>query len=96
MALLNEVLAKAQEVRTVARRYDISNPRLFGSVARKEDVLDSDIDFLVDAGPQTTLFSIGGMIADLEDIFERRVDVRTLGDLHPKMRSRVLAEAIDL
>lgn len=89
-------MAKAAEVRTIGSRYDISNPRVFGSVARREDDQDSDIDILIDAGPRCTLLSIGGMTADLEDLFGRHIDIRTLGDLHPKMRSRVLAEAVAL
>ena len=94
--LLDQVLSKSREVNAIANRYDISNPRVFGSVARREEDGDSDIDILIDAGPHCTLLSIGGMVADLEELFGRQVDIRTLGDLHPKMRSRVLAEALSL
>jgi predicted nucleotidyltransferase len=80
----------------IAEKHNISNPRVFGSVARGQDSHDSDIDFLVDAGPGCSLLDVGGMIADLEDVFGRRVDVRTINDLHPKMRPTVLAEAISL
>ncbi|WP_279483039.1 nucleotidyltransferase family protein [Aureimonas sp. SK2] len=37
-----------EEVRAIVRRFDADNPRLFGSVARGEDVEGSDIDILVD------------------------------------------------
>ena len=96
MRLLDELRSRSSEVRSIGHKYGISNPRVFGSVARQEDGRDSDIDILIDAGPRCTLLSIGGMTADLEDLFGRRVDVRTLNDLHPKMRPSVLAEAVAL
>lgn len=96
MTLLDQVMSKSREMQAIARQYDISNLRVFGSVARKEETKRSDIDILIDAGPRCTLLSIGGMIADLEDLLGRQVDIRTLGDLHPKIRAHVLAEAVSL
>jgi len=96
MSLLEEIRARAPEVKTIGYKYNIFNPRVFGSVARQEENGESDIDLLIDAGPGCSLLSIGGMTADLEDLFGRTVDLRTLGDLHPKMRPNVLAEAVAL
>ena len=47
MTLLSDIVAKAPEVKSIGLRYDISNPRVFGSVARQEDDLHSGIDMLV-------------------------------------------------
>lgn len=51
----SEALARHRdEVLAIIARYPVANPRVFGSVARGEDVEGSDIDILVDrVGPMT-------------------------------------------
>jgi predicted nucleotidyltransferase len=51
----SEALAKHRdEVLAIIARYPVANPRVFGSVARGEDLEGSDIDILVDrVGPMT-------------------------------------------
>jgi predicted nucleotidyltransferase len=53
----------------------------------------SDIDLLVDALPGATLFDLGGLQDELESLLGVHVDVLTLGDLSPKFRAKVLAQA---
>ena len=60
---------------------------------RGEDQDGSDLDLLVDALPGATLFDLGGLQAELEDLLGVRVDVLTPGDLPPKFRQQILAEA---
>ena len=48
---------------------------LVGSVARGADSRDSDYDLLVDFEDGVTLFDLGGLEADLEDLLGTRVDV---------------------
>src|SRR5688500_12043229 len=43
-----------EEILTVANRRNAFNVRVFGSVARGEATIDSDIDFLVDFEPGST------------------------------------------
>jgi len=45
--------------------------------ARGEATLNSDIDFLVDRGSLSDLLALGGLASDLEDAFEKKVDVLT-------------------
>lgn len=45
----SEALARNRDrVLEVISRYPVANPRIFGSVARGEDVEGSDVDILVD------------------------------------------------
>ena len=76
-----------------ARRLHVSNPRVFGSVLRGTDDDDSDLDLLVDPSPETTLFDLGGLQAELEALLGVPVDVLTPGDLPARFRAQVLAEA---
>lgn len=73
-------------VREAASRFHTANPRVFGSVLHGVDQEGSDLDLLVDALPGTTLFDLGGLQGELEDLLGVRVDVRTPGDLPPKFR----------
>lgn len=59
--------------------------RVFGSVARGEDTFDSDIDLLVDFDRDASLFDLGGLQADLEELLSPyRVDVVSTGGLLPR------------
>ena len=80
-------------VREAAGRFRAANPRVFGSILHGTDEDGSDLDLLVDALPGATLFDLGGLQAELEDLLGIHVDLRTPGDLPPKFRDQVLAEA---
>ncbi len=84
---------KRSAVREAVSRFHTANPRVFGSVLHGIDQEGSDLDLLVDALPGATLFDLGGLQAELEDLLGVRVDVLTPGDLPPKFRQQVLAEA---
>ena len=83
-------------VRYAARRYKVANPRVFGSVLRGEDKDGSDLDLLVDPLPGGTLFDLGGLQVELEEILGVPVDLLTPGDLPPKLRQKVLLEAVSV
>lgn len=84
---------KRAAVREAAGRFRAANPRVFGSCARGLDTEESDLDLLVDALPGATLFDLGGLQQTLEDLLGVRVDLVTPGDLPPRIRAAVLAEA---
>ena len=72
----------------------ISNVRIVGSVARGEDTEESDIDFLVDTDPETTLFDVGGLHEDLVDLLGVPVDIITSGGrMHEFMRMTIERDA---
>jgi hypothetical protein len=80
-------------IRATVPRFRTANPRVFGSVLHGTDRDDSDLDLLVDALPGATLFDLSGLQIELEELLGVTVDVRTPGELAPKIRARVLAEA---
>lgn len=84
---------KRNAVRDAARRFRTANPRVFGSVLHGTDLDGSDLDLLVDALPDATLFDLGGLQVELESLLGIPVDVLTPGDLPAKFRAQVLAEA---
>ncbi len=56
----------------------------------------SDIDFLMNMEPGRSLFDLGGLLSDLEDLLGCNVDVVTEDGLRDRIRDRVLKEAIAL
>lgn len=84
---------KRNAVREAATRFRMANPRIFGSVLHGTDVEGSDLDLLVDALPGATLFDLGGLQDELEELLGVHVDLLTPGDLPPTFRDQILAEA---
>ena len=87
---------RRDQILRLAASYGASNVRVFGSAARGDASLASDIDFLVDLDPNRTLMDLGGLLMELQELVETRVDVATEGMLRPKVRERALADAVPL
>lgn len=80
--------------RPIAQRYGIAALYLFGSYARGEATPQSDIDFRVDRGNLVDLLELGGLFSDLEDSFQKDLDVLTTQMLSPAFLNSIRAEEI--
>jgi predicted nucleotidyltransferase len=67
---------------------------VFGSIARGDDQLGSDLDFLVELDPDARPIEILSIGVALEDALEVPVDVGTPEALRANIRAAVLTEAI--
>lgn len=83
-------------IRELVGRCRASNARVFGSVAEGNDRVGSDLDLLVDPLPDTTLFDLGRLQAQLEDLLGVPVDVLTPGDITHRFRDDVLKKAVPI
>ncbi len=81
-------------IRRVVAAHRATNPRVFGSVAGGADTEASDLDLLVDPQEQMSLFDLGAIIAELNELLGIRVDVATPAALPEAMRQRVLRDAV--
>lgn len=86
--------AKRSAIRDAVGRFRSANVRVFGSARHGTDREDSDLDLLVDPLPGATLFDLGGLQVELEDLLGIPVDLLTPGDLPAAFRDRVLADAV--
>lgn len=84
------------KILALASKYGAYNVRLFGSVARNEADAQSDIDFLVEMEAGRSLFDLGGLLMELQDLLGCPVDLVTEKGLRTKIRDRVLNEAVPL
>ena len=80
----------------LARNRGARNIRVFGSVARGEQSLASDIDFLVDFEPGRSLLDLTGLWLDLQSALGCQVDVVSSCGLKPRVESEIMRDAIPL
>ncbi len=96
MSTRQRIRERRDEILRVAARHGAGNVRLFGSVARGEDMLESDVDLLVDVTGATTPWFPGSLVADLEQLLGRRVQLVIRRSLSPLIQDSVLREAVPL
>jgi hypothetical protein len=88
--------ARREEILRIAAQHGARNVRIFGSVARGEAKLDSDVDVLVDLEPGRSLLDHAALMLELEELLRCKVDVATERGLRARVRDRVLREAVPL
>ena len=76
------------------RAFGVSSLILFGSVARDEARLDSDVDILVEFERPVGYFTLVRLGAYLEQILQHRVDLVTPGALTDRLREEIRREAV--
>ncbi|MEM9539534.1 MAG: nucleotidyltransferase family protein [Cyanobacteria bacterium P01_E01_bin.42] len=94
MKLKQRVREKREAIAEIAAKHGAFNVRIFGSVARGEETENSDIDLLIDYDlAKTSPWFPGGLLMDLQDLLQCKVDIVTEKGLSPLIRERVLQEA---
>lgn len=88
--------ARREEILRIAAKHGARNVKIFGSAARGEARPGSDVDFLVELEKGRSLFDLGGLLMDLQDLLGCEVDVVTVNGLRARIRERVLQEAVSL
>jgi len=90
------VAAHRRELNEVLRRHGVTNPRIFGSVARGDDHAGSDLDLLVDFAPGTDIIDIIGIKHELEDLLGAPVDLIPRDGLKERVRARAERDLVPL
>ncbi len=80
----------------IQKKFDVMTLSLFGSVARGDAKLDSDIDLLVTYANSPGLFGFLDLKEYLEQILGCRVDLVTEKALKKQIRDKILKEAISV
>jgi len=95
--LLDDLRQLQPQFQALLNRYGASRLRVFGSVARGEETLDSDIDFLVSFPKGYDLFKQRLPLASgLQNLVKRNVDLIPEHELNVHLREHILNEAINL
>ncbi len=94
---LEEILkAKREDIVRVCAKYGARNVRIFGSVARGEADEASDVDLIVEFEPGCSLLDHAGLCLELRELLGVEVDVVSERGIKPRIRNRVLREAVPL
>ncbi len=90
------MVARLRELRPALEAEGVRHAALFGSVARGDDVPDSDVDIILDLDPerQIGLFAFAGIKELLEAELGRDVDLGTRDSLRPERHGAMLAELV--
>lgn len=87
---------KRLDIIAMAADRGVTNIRIFGSVARGEDTVNSDVDLLVTVGDGVGLFALLGLQSDLEDLLGTKVDLVPDEGIKPRLQEKIFSEAIAL
>ena len=98
MCMLDTIRAKRDEIYEIAKKHKAEKLWVFGSVARKEERPDSDVDFLVKFAPDASFKDFSGIERGVGEMLGRSIDVveNTAIRRNPRFAWRVCPEAIAL
>jgi len=93
---LVEVIRLLRANRGELEKIGIRHVEIFGSVARGEDLPDSDVDVLVDLDPAVVrdLFAYSRVQRTLQDLVGRRVDIARRGRTRPELDVELIMDAV--
>ena len=86
----------AREKDDIRKNYKAEIKGIFGSYARGDFGVDSDLDLLVDFDDNANLFDLVGLGQYLEGVLECKVDVVSRRSLREELRASVLNEMIKI
>ncbi len=78
----------------LTNQFGVKSLSLFGSVARDEATITSDVDLLVEFNRPTGYFGLFALQDYLENLINCSVDLGTPDSLKPYIRERVMGELI--
>ncbi len=67
---------------------------IFGSAARGEERIDSDIDVLVEFSEVKSLFEMVGIELDLADALGKKIDLVTEAAISPYIKDKVMKDLV--
>ena len=96
MLTCEAIRQKRDAILQIAAHYGAHDVRIFGSVARGDATERSDLDLIVRFDAGRSLFDHGGLLMDLQDLLQTKVDVIDEEGMRPRFREHVSKEAIAL
>ncbi|WP_403020877.1 nucleotidyltransferase domain-containing protein [Salinibacterium sp. GXW1014] len=91
---LDDLCSRSSLVRRIASLNKIQDVAVFGSVARRADTAESDIDLLATLTDDGSLFDLAQFEIDMEQLTGRKVEVVSRRSLDPLRDAHILAEAV--
>jgi uncharacterized protein len=91
-------IATLRRYETALRARGVRHAAVFGSVARRQNRSDSDVDILIDIDPgrRMTVFDYVGLKEFVASLFDGQVDVISRKGLKSHVRPAVMADEVDV
>lgn len=92
-------VAKISTIKTrslpILKRHDVKRAAIFGSFARGDFKISSDVDFLIEyKSKNKSLFDLVDLKSELEDILGRKVDIINYNSICWRLRKQILSEQV--
>jgi len=95
--LLDKLRLQKAPILALAKQYGAQGLRIFGSVARREERADSDVNILVDFPTGYSMYDQRLPLTSwLEDIIGRKVNLMPVHELPESAKQQALKEAVEL
>ena len=95
---MSEKIYTLDEIRSIAvpiaRQYGVAAMYLFGSYARGEATAQSDLDFRIERGRIRSLFTLSAMYSELQEKFDKELDLLTSQNIDPDFLSAIQPEEV--
>lgn len=88
------VASLADQMRPILARYGVVRAGVFGSYARGDETVESDLDLLVEFPAGASLLDLVGLELELREELGVHVDANTYRAIHPLLRDRILEDEI--
>lgn len=78
----------------ILQRYDVRRAAIFGSLARGDIKVTSDVDLLVEIGRDISLLDFIGLKLEIEDALGMKVDLVEYSTIKPLIKEKILSEQV--
>ncbi len=97
MSTLDEVIAALRGNQAELRRHGVLHAGVFGSIARRDDRPDSDVDVLVELDPDASigLYELVRLERFLKESLGRTVDIANRRTLKPRIRPNIERDLVN-
>jgi hypothetical protein len=87
-----------KRISPILKKHDVKKSSIFGSVARKEDKKDSDVDILIEFRKNSNkgLLEIVALKLALEKELNKKVDVVEYSSIKPLLKKSILKDQISI
>jgi len=93
---MNQIDFNNEQVINLYNMYHVKTLRIFGSMARGESRMDSDVDLLVTFSKPISLLQMVGLERELSAVIGRKVDLLTVKSVSRYLRNSVLKESCQI
>jgi len=83
-----------EKIAPILQQYGITKAAIFGSFAKGEAKISSDVDILVEIKSDMSLLDFIGIKIKLEEALKMKVDLVEYDTIKPIIKERILAEQV--